>query len=204
MVVRPACAGAAPLPIHFAEKSRRQLRDQDLADRSNTTCRRVLAHSSLCLPCQYVGLCAFATFGRSHTVRGHCTFTDDHPHIIPTYDARQTSLCVETTLSHVPRPNQVTARRIGCRCLQHVRTTDLQDYATPGMCWWECAGEIRWTASSALPVHFLGGPLRLAGRNTTRPGGIVVPRPRAGLNELPAGVRQTLFLPAKPGAGGGG
>lgn len=40
---------------------------------------------------------AFATLGLSHTVRGHCPLTDYHPHIIPTYDARYTSLCVEFT-----------------------------------------------------------------------------------------------------------
>lgn len=56
-------------------------------------------------------------------------------------------------------------------------------------------------SSSALPARFRGGPLRLAGRNTTRPGGMAFSRTRAGLYELPAGMRQTLFLPAQPGAG---
>lgn len=80
----------------------------------------------------------------------------------------------------------------------------VEDYATPRICRWESSGEIRWTALlPSLPAS-VGGPLRLAGRNThaawrhgslSNPGGVV------RTARLPAGVRQTLFRPAQPGAG---
>lgn len=60
-------------------------------------------------------------------------------------------------LSHAPRPNQVRARRTRCRSLQHVHTTDLEDYATPGIYWWESSGETRWTVLlPSLPASVKG------------------------------------------------
>lgn len=60
-------------------------------------------------------------------------------------------------LSHARRPNQVRARRTRCRSLQHVHTTDLEDYATPGIYWRERSGQTRWTALlPSLPASVEG------------------------------------------------
>lgn len=101
---------------------------------------------------------AFATLGLSHTVRGHCPLTDHHPHTSSRPMTQDTHpFAWNSPLSHAPRPNQVRARRTRCRSLQHVHTTDLEDYATPGIYWWESPGETRWTVLlPSLPASVEG------------------------------------------------
>lgn len=82
----------------------------------------------------------------------------------------------------------------------------VEDYATSRICWWECSGGIRWTTlPPSLPAS-LKGPLRFAGRNTTRPGGMAVPLTRAGLHELPdcqLVCVKLYFCPHNPAQGAG-